>query len=42
MLLCIFVLNICAWFLTERLGIQVSGPIHIGLVTSKQTNGDIN
>jgi len=37
-----FVLNICAWFIIERLGIQILRPIHIGLVTSKHTNGNIN
>jgi len=42
MLLCIFVLNICAWFLAERLRIQMLRPTHIGLVTSKYTNGNIN
>jgi hypothetical protein len=42
MVLFIFVPNIYAWFLTEGLGIQLLRSIHIGLVTSKQTNGNIN
>jgi hypothetical protein len=42
MLLCMFVLSICALFLTERLGNQMLRPIYKSLVTSKRANGNIN